>query len=199
MRTECSAPLLTAKSMMALVRNPEAVPVFCIFRSFSPFAIYQVLFIIEQDIIRIFYYYCSVKKFLDRCSMKTEFQKLIMNYHLDSFGIVHHGRYLELFEEGRWHYCYENGLIEKFHIRNIYHVVAGLSVKYRVSASFGDKITIETAVEKVTERSITFRQIASKNNKIITSANITNVFLRGKDNKVVNTTELKQFWNDLLL
>ncbi|MDX2501228.1 MAG: hotdog domain-containing protein [Deltaproteobacteria bacterium] len=43
--------------------------------------------------------------------MKTQIQKQIMNYQTDSFGIVHHARYLEILEEARWQYCYENHLI----------------------------------------------------------------------------------------
>ena len=131
--------------------------------------------------------------------MKTKIEKQIMNYQTDSFGIVHHGRYMEFFEEGRWHYCHENKLIEEFHSRNIYHVVVGLSVEYKKSAHMGDTITIETEVEKTTENSITLRQSILKENKIITSADITNVFLKLEDNKVVNTADLKNFWDDLLL
>ena len=47
--------------------------------------------------------------------MKTAVEKRVMNYQTDSFGIVHHARYLEIMEEARWLYCYENNLMEAFH------------------------------------------------------------------------------------
>jgi len=43
--------------------------------------------------------------------MKTAIDKRMMNYQTDSFGIVHHARYLEIMEEARWLYCYENKLL----------------------------------------------------------------------------------------
>ena len=43
--------------------------------------------------------------------MKTNIGTQIMNYLTDSFGIVQHARYLEILEEARWQYCYENHLI----------------------------------------------------------------------------------------
>ena len=42
--------------------------------------------------------------------MKTSIEKRMMSYQTDSFGIVHHARYLEMMEEARWEYVYENML-----------------------------------------------------------------------------------------
>ena len=47
--------------------------------------------------------------------MKTAIEKRMMSYQTDSFGIVHHARYVEIMEEARWLYCYENNLMEAFH------------------------------------------------------------------------------------
>ncbi len=53
--------------------------------------------------------------------MKTAIEKRMMSYQTDSFGIVHHARYLEIMEEARWLYCYENNLMEAFHQKGIIH------------------------------------------------------------------------------
>ena len=42
--------------------------------------------------------------------MKTAIEKRMMSYQTDSFGIVHHARYLEMMEEARWENVYENML-----------------------------------------------------------------------------------------
>lgn len=59
--------------------------------------------------------------------MKTAIEKRMMNYQTDSFGIVHHARYLEIMEEARWLYCYENNLMEAFHQKGIFHVMVNKS------------------------------------------------------------------------
>jgi acyl-CoA thioesterase FadM len=53
--------------------------------------------------------------------VKTAIEKRMMSYQTDSFGIVHHARYLEIMEEARWLYCYENNLMEAFHQKGIIH------------------------------------------------------------------------------
>lgn len=129
--------------------------------------------------------------------MNTCIQKRILNFHLDSFGMVHHGRYLELFEEGRWDYCWRNGLIDEFHKGEIYHVVANITIDYRKKAGFGDMVTIETALHKTTGRSVIFRQSASRKGTVLACADVTNVFLHRADGTSVTVADMALFWNDL--
>lgn len=71
--------------------------------------------------------------------MKTAIEKRMMSYQTDSFGIVHHARYLEIMEEARWLYCYENNLMEAFHQKGIIHVIVNINIDYKDSVRFGDK------------------------------------------------------------
>lgn len=107
--------------------------------------------------------------------MKTAIEKRVMNYQTDSFGIVHHARYLEIMEEARWLYCYENNLMEPFHRKGISHVVVNISIDYKGSVRFGEMIRIETEVFRVTEKSAVFRQVVSRDGRKLVVAEITNV------------------------
>jgi thioesterase-3 len=121
----------------------------------------------------------------------------MMNYQTDSFGIVHHARYLEIMEEARWLYCYENNLMEAFHQKGIFHVIVNINIDYKDSVRFGDMITIETEVLGVTEKSVIFRQVVSRDAQRLVVADITNVFMRKGNHSVMKVVELKAFWEEL--
>ncbi len=129
--------------------------------------------------------------------MKTAIEKRMMNYQTDSFGIVHHARYLEIMEEARWLYCYENNLMEAFHKKGIFHVIVNINIDYKDSVRFGDMITIETEVFRVTEKSVIFRQVVSRDAQRLVVADITNVFMRKGNHSVMKVVELKAFWEEL--
>jgi len=100
-------------------------------------------------------------------------------------------------EEARWLYCYENNLMEPFHKKGIFHVVVNISIDYKDSVRFGEMITIETAVFRVTEKSVVFRQVVSRDGQKLVVADITNVFMRKADHSVIEAGEMKSFWEDL--
>lgn len=129
--------------------------------------------------------------------MKTEIQKRIMNYQVDSFNILHHARYLELMEEGRWLYCYENKLMEHFMSGGIYHVVANINIDYRTSAACGDLITVATELTGVTGKSVLFTQTVFREKTILAVAEITNVFLRKPGNIIIDVKDMAPFWDDI--
>ena len=129
--------------------------------------------------------------------MKTAIEKRMMSYQTDSFGIVHHARYLEIMEEARWLYCYENNLMEAFHQKGIFHVIVNINIDYKDSVRFGDMITIETEVFGVTEKSVIFRQVVSRDAQRLVVADITNVFMRKGNHSVMKVVELKAFWEEL--
>lgn len=131
--------------------------------------------------------------------MKTVMQKRIMNFQLDSFNMVHHARYLEFMEEGRWLYCYENNLMKEYHNRGIYHVVVNININYRSSATTGDLITINTELSRITEKSVIFKQTALRDETILVVADITNVFLYKTNHAVIPAKEMALFWDDLKL
>ena len=129
--------------------------------------------------------------------MNTFIKKRVWNYQTDSFKIVHHARYLEILEEARWAYCYENNLIEPFDKQGISHVIVNINIDYLNSAAFGDLIGVDTSLFKVSQKSITFRQIISRDNQAIVNAEITNVYLGGVEGTVIPVHEMVSFWDDL--
>ncbi len=129
--------------------------------------------------------------------METIIEKRILNFHLDSLGMLHHGRYLEFFEEGRWDYCFRNGLLDEFLKRGLYHVVVNVTVDYWKKALFGDTIAVATAVHGVTERSVIFRQQASRDGTRLAGADVTNVFLYKADGATAAVKDMISFWEDL--
>ena len=129
--------------------------------------------------------------------MKTEMTKQIMNFHADSFGIVHHGRYLEILEEARWQYVSDNKLMQPFSRKGIYHVVANINIDYLEKARPGDELIIQTQVSRTTEKSVVFGQTVQRGEKRIVTAEVTNVFMEKSGNRIVPVNTLREFWNDL--
>ena len=120
-----------------------------------------------------------------------------MNYQTDSFGMVHHARYLEMMEEARWLYCHENNLMEAFHQQGIYHVIVNININYQNSARSGDLIAIGTEIFRKTEKSVIFRQRVLRNVNALVVADITNVFMRKADHSVITVEDMALFWEDL--
>jgi YbgC/YbaW family acyl-CoA thioester hydrolase len=63
-----------------------------------------------------------------------------------------------------------------------------INIDYKDSVRFGDMITIETEVFRVTEKSVTFRQVVSRDEQRLVVAEITNVFMRKADHSVIKVT-----------
>ena len=120
-----------------------------------------------------------------------------MNYQCDSFGILHHARYLEIMEQARWVYFHENDLMDAMHERGIYHVIVNINIDYMGSARFGDQITIETDIGSTSAKSIVFRHQIMRQDSIIAQAGISNVFMKTVDNAIVWADEMKEFWEDI--
>lgn len=131
--------------------------------------------------------------------MKTELHRRVMNFQTDSFQIMHHARYLECMEEGRWMYAHENDLVQGFKANGIYHVVVNINIDFRSGAGFGDIITIETEVSRVTEKSVVFSQRMLRDDIVLVEAEVVNVFLRRPGDQVIPVREMMCFWKDLEL
>ena len=122
-----------------------------------------------------------------------------MNFQLDSFNMVHHARYLEFMEEGRWLYCYENKLMDEYKNRGIYHVVVNININYRSSATLGDVITVTTELSKTTKKSVTFKQTVLRDETVLVVADLVNVYLNKANNAIIPAKEMESFWDDLKL
>jgi len=129
--------------------------------------------------------------------MKTVMNKQVMNYQTDSFGIVHHARYLEMMEEARWLYCYENELMDPYHERGIIHVIVNINIDYQNSARIGDELDIQTELLRVTEKSVVFRQAVYRKEKLLVQADLTNVYLNQSDHSTIKAADMIDFWPEL--
>lgn len=131
--------------------------------------------------------------------MKSTTNITIRGYHIDHFGHVNHGRYVELLEEARWCYLEENRLIDVIHKEGAIHVVSRLEIDYRHPARATDSLCFETQVAGRTDHGFWMNQDVSLNisGKSVLHARVFNVFVdhRGKP-KTINDRIL-DIWSDL--
>jgi len=134
-------------------------------------------------------------------SMKSIIEIKIRSFHTDCFGIIHHARYLELLEEGRWTYLEDNPDIARvMNSNNILHSVVHIDISYREEAKLGDILRIETGVDSAGKSSVTMLQnIYRKNTEIlIATAKITNVYFQGSPQNLISLRDdIYLVWNDL--
>lgn len=104
----------------------------------------------------------------------------VRGYHVDAFGHVNHGRYVELLEEARWAFFDEwPALTAALQAKRIIHAVVNIHVDYKSQATVGDLLRIETAPIRVGRSSLlveqTIRQADS--GKVVVVAKVLNVYL----------------------
>ena len=112
----------------------------------------------------------------------------------DSGGVVYYANYLKFLERARSEAIYtlgftNSGLLEKY---NILLIVKSCNIKYKKPAKFEDKINIISEVISFTKTSFLMKQNISRNNELITEANVHIVIVdkNGKPSKIPE--ELKQ-------
>lgn len=118
--------------------------------------------------------------------MKTKTVIKIRGYHIDLFGHVNNSRYLEFLEEARWQYLDEQLNLEDLLKKNLSFVVVNINISYKSPAVFGEEILIESEINRVGNKSATFKQIIrDKNNpeKTIVDADVTFVVLNNLTGK----------------
>lgn len=131
--------------------------------------------------------------------MKTTTAIPVRNYHIDHFGHVNHGRFVELFEEARWQYLEQNNLLEPIHRVGAVHVVADISISYRRPVKIGDILHIKTQVKRRTNHSFLVNQVACRrgSKEIVAEATVTNVFVHGDGRPKRITRDILEIWPDL--
>lgn len=99
-------------------------------------------------------------------------------YEVDAYGVVWHGHYVGWFEVGR------NELTEKFHIgplqlkeKSFLAPVVELTCQYKLPASFGDFLLIQTTMERTEVAKLIFhyRILSQRNKKILATGSTTHV------------------------
>src|SRR5262249_2004040 len=75
----------------------------------------------------------------------------------DLMGIVHHAKYIEYFEAGRVEYMHRRGVeYLEWTRRGIHLPVVDLSIRYRKSVRFDERVAIETKLVELSRVTVTF-------------------------------------------
>jgi len=97
---------------------------------------------------------------------------------VDAYGVVWHGHYIGWFEAGR------NELTERFHLgplqlkgKNLLAPVVDLTCQFKLPATFGDALVIQTTMERTEVAKLIFhyRVLHKKNGKILATGSTTHV------------------------
>jgi thioesterase-3 len=109
---------------------------------------------------------------------------IIRGYHLDAYQHVNNARYLEFLEEARWQH-FDNISKEAYANMDFSFIIVNINIDYRLSATVGDIINIETEVAKIGNTSMTFKQqiFLDGTDKIVCEAAVTFVILNNKTGK----------------
>lgn len=115
---------------------------------------------------------------------KTITKLPVRGYHLDGYNHVNNARYLEFLEEARWQH-FDNISKEAYKTIAWSFVIVNININYKFSATFGDVLRIETGIDRIGGKSMTFAQevFLDDNNTAVCDAKVTFVILDNKTGK----------------
>ena len=104
--------------------------------------------------------------------MKKIFTKIKVRYcETDQMGIVHHGSYINYFEQSRIEWIKKNGFsYAELEMSGLILPVSKLNISYLSPAFFDDELTIETELTEVPSSKLIFNYLVLRNNIAITKA-----------------------------
>jgi acyl-CoA thioester hydrolase len=109
--------------------------------------------------------------------MKHIFEQRVFYADTDSYGVVWHGSYLRWMEMGRVYWTEAAGfnLIDLKENYDIVIPVAGVNIRYKMSAKVDDIIVVETELHEFNGLSAVFKQIIKNKDtgKVYTEAEVT--------------------------
>tara|TARA_B100001027_G_scaffold53014_1_gene35451 strand:- start:5180 stop:5584 length:405 start_codon:yes stop_codon:yes gene_type:complete len=104
--------------------------------------------------------------------MKKIFTKIKVRYcETDQMGIVHHGSYINYFEQSRIEWIKKNGFsYAELEMSGLILPVSRLNISYLSPAFFDDELTIETELTEAPSSKLIFNYLVLRNNLAITKA-----------------------------
>lgn len=117
--------------------------------------------------------------------MEKSITKLpVRGYHLDGYNHVNNARYLEFLEEARWQHT-DNISKEAYKTIPWSFVIVNININYKFSATFGDVLRIETGIDRIGGKSMTFSQevFLDDSDTPVCDAKVTFVILDNKTGK----------------
>ncbi|HUL22768.1 MAG TPA: thioesterase family protein [Thermodesulfobacteriota bacterium] len=106
-------------------------------------------------------------------------------YEVDVYGVVWHGHYVGWFEAGR------NDLTQRYQMgplqlkeRNLLAPVVGLDCQFKLPATFGNSLIIQTTMERTEVAKLIFRYrvVEQENDKVLATGSTTHVLTDLKGN-----------------
>ncbi|MBF0531770.1 MAG: YbgC/FadM family acyl-CoA thioesterase [Candidatus Omnitrophica bacterium] len=86
-------------------------------------------------------------------------ERRIYYHDTDSGGVVYYANYLKYMEEARTEYLQQHGLLDRqLKERNFLYAVRQCLVKYKAPARYGDSITCDAVLTKMTAAQLIFDQ-----------------------------------------
>jgi len=113
-------------------------------------------------------------------------------YEVDAYGVVWHGHYVGWFEAGR------NDLTQRYQMgplqlkdRNLLAPVVDLSCQFRLPATFGSSLIIQTTMERTEVAKLIFRYrvLDQENGKVLATGSTTHVLTDLKGNLLYRIPE----------
>jgi len=123
--------------------------------------------------------------------MSFEYNVLIIESHLDTFGHVNNATYLQLYEEARWDFITRNGYgLNEVLKRQVGPTLLEVELKFRREIKNRDKITIKTEVESTRGKIFYILQkMFNEADKLCSEARFTAGLFDMKARKLIMPTE----------
>lgn len=118
----------------------------------------------------------------------------VRGYHADFYGHVNNARYLEFFEEDRWHMMESKVDLRDWAARGLAFLVVNINVNYRKAVPVGEILTVSTDVETINSRSAVLRQEArfKRSGEVAADALVTFVIIDKTGKAVVMEGDIRQ-------
>jgi thioesterase III len=82
----------------------------------------------------------------------------VRGYHVDMYQHVNNARYLEFLEEARWQYVESALDLSEFMRKGMGFVVVNININYRIPATIGQVLEINSQMAAIKRRSATIHQ-----------------------------------------
>ncbi len=119
--------------------------------------------------------------------MIYEYELLIREHHLDSYGHVNNATYLALYEEARWEAITANGYgYKKVHETGLGPVILEINLKFFKELKLREKIRITLEVVSYENKICMLKQqMLRENNEVASEAMLTTSFFDLKNRKII--------------
>lgn len=122
-------------------------------------------------------------------NIQFEYEVLIREFHLDSFGHVNNAAYVQLYEEARWDFITKNGFgLEYIQKHQIGPVILDLKVRFKRELKNREKIKIlSRTIEIVSPKIMVLEQsMIKEDGKVASDATFTVGFFDMTERKLIN-------------